>query len=126
MDPRKRFRIRIHTLMSWIRNTASNNNEKRTWPRVGGGTLRWRCVRFRRRSGGRWRRTGRACWAPLPAPAGTAPRSRDPLKGLAHEKELNFLTKKLIVLGLNKDLYWFLNFKDEFLMSYCISHFPHG
>jgi hypothetical protein len=48
------------------------------------------------------------------------------LKGLKHENEFKYFDKKLKILGLNKSLYWFLNFEDEPLMSCRLCNFTHG
>ncbi len=48
-----------------------------------------------------------------------------PLKGLGHEIELKFFLTKMDTSRLNKNLYWFLNFKNESPLSYPFAIF-HG
>jgi hypothetical protein len=47
------------------------------------------------------------------------------LKGLGHEIEFKKLDRKL-VMALNKNLYWFLNFQNALLMRCRHCHFPCG
>ncbi len=46
------------------------------------------------------------------------------LKETGSWDRLKFFWQKSLVLGLNTNLYWFLNFKDVLLMSYCIFFLP--
>ncbi len=50
------------------------------------------------------------------------------LKGLGNDIEFTFCWQKRVpeVLGLTKNLYWFLDFSDVSLMSCSSCHFPSG
>ncbi len=48
------------------------------------------------------------------------------LKGLGNEKEFNSFEKMVSTVGLDKNLYWFLNLEDKPLMRCRHCNFPRG